>query len=366
MLLPLNELGDGGPERQAAYNAYRRRVRLASVAIVFGLALVLAVSALLPTTQAQERVGLLFTAGLIVLSGFSWFVLVPRGWLPELRIFLAAAVAQAVMLVMLEVTGGVGTRYFVYYLFPILVLIFSGSVRQTIVLGTFAAVGIVGLAGATPGGVTGAIRDIAVTRIFQVATITFFAAVTANATGATRRALASRTEVLASEREQAFRMAVTDELTGLYNRHFLREELMRQTARATRHGRPFAIVTFDVDGLKRVNDTSGHQAGDELLRAVADVLRATLRAEDIPVRVGGDEFVAVLPEADRAQAVQAVHRVRQRVGAVAPDGQPASVSAGIGVWQRGMDVEELLRQADEELYRAKAARADVPGGHDRA
>jgi len=332
-------------------------VRAASLAIVFGLAAVLAVSAVLPTTPASDRAGLLFTSGLVLVAGVIWFGLIPRSAFSFTgRIFVAAAIAQGVMVVMLGLTGGVPSTYFPYYLLPVLVMILSGSWRHAVALGAFAGLGIVGLALSVP--FTALIRDLTVTRLFQLATITFFSAATSSATGETRRVLAARTETLASQRDDAFQMAVTDELTGLYNRHYMREELGRMTARAARRDRPFAIVSLDVDGLKATNDARGHQAGDALLRGIAAALRSVLRTEDIAVRTGGDEFVVLLPDADRGEAVKVAYRIRQKVAAIVEPG--GSVSAGISVWRRGNDPDDALRQADEELYRAKAARSAKP------
>jgi diguanylate cyclase (GGDEF)-like protein len=339
-------------EAQVAQAAYRRRVRAASFAIVFGVAAVLGVSASLPTTHAVDRAGLLVTAGLAVVAGVIWFGLVPQRLFPQGRIFVAASIAQGVMVIMLGITSGVPSVYFPYYLLPVLVMILSGSWRQAVALGALSAVGVIGLALTVP--YSDLSRDVTVTRLFQVATITFFAAATAMATGETRRTLAERTEVLATERDDAFQMAITDELTGLYNRYYMRDELRRMMARASRRDRPFAIVSLDVDGLKSVNDSRGHQAGDALLRGIADSLRAVLRSEDIAVRTGGDEFVVLLPDADRGEAVKVAYRIRQRIAALGDHGN--GVSSGIAVWRRGGDPDDALRLADEELYRAKAAR----------
>ena len=346
-------------EAQLAQAAYRGRVRSASFAIVFGLAAVLALTAVLPTTQAADRAGLIVTAGLIVIAGILWFGFVPQRAFPRGRIFVAASIAQGVMVVMLGITSGSASVYFPYYLLPVLVMILSGSWRQAVVVGTLAAVGVIGLALAAP--VSDLERDVTVTRLLEIATITFFSAATALATGETRRTLAARTELLATERDDAFQMAVTDELTGLYNRHYMRDELRRMSAHATRRDRPFAIISFDVDGLKAVNDSRGHQAGDALLRGVADSLRSVLRSEDIAVRTGGDEFVVLLPDADRGEAVKVAYRIRQRIAALGDHGA-GGLSSGIGVWRRGTDPDEILRDADEELYRAKGARARNEAG----
>ena len=341
-------------EAQVAQAAYRKRVRAASLAIVFGLAGVLAITAVLPTTHPIDRAGLLITAGLVLACGLVWFALVPNRAFGPLRMLVATSIAQGVMTILLGLTGGVASVFFPYYLLPVLVMILSGSVRDTLVLGALSGAAIIGLAVTDPAR-GDAIRDLTVTRLFELGTITFFAVATARATGETRRALAARTETLAGEREEAFQMAVTDELTGLYNRHYMREQLRRLTAHATRHDGSFAIISLDVDGLKTVNDTRGHQAGDALLRGIADALRAVLRTEDIPVRIGGDEFDVLLPEADRGEAVKVAYRIRQRVAEHGSGG----ISSGIGVWRRGMDPDEALREADQELYRAKAGRAST-------
>ena len=107
--------------------------------------------------------------------------------------------------------------------------------------------------------------------------------------------------------------------------------------------------------LRSVNDSRGHQAGDDLLRAIADTLREVLRTEDVPVRTGGDEFVVLVPHADRADALLVVHRIEQRVAGLT-ERSGGGVSAGIAVWRRGADPEETLGEADRELYRAKSNR----------
>jgi len=343
-------------EARAVQAAYRKRVRAVSLAIVFGLAGVLAISAVLPTTPLSDREALLITAGLVLACGVVWFTLVRRSTFGESRIFVACAIALGVMTIMLGLTGGPLSSYFAYYLLPVLVMILSGSWRQTTVLGALSAIGILGLTLSAP--YADVARDVAATRLFQILTMTFFAAATARATGETRRALADRTATLAGQRDDAFQLAMTDELTGLYNRHFMRDELRRMTAHASRRDRSFAVLSLDVDGLKAVNDSRGHQAGDVLLRSIADSLRAVLRSEDIAVRTGGDEFVVLLPDADRTEAVKVAYRIRQRVASLG-EGGGRGVSTGIAIWKRGTDPDAALRQADEELYRAKATRRET-------
>ena len=341
-------------EAHVAETADRARVRAAGLAIVFGVAAVLAVTALLPPTRPSDRAALLFTEGLAGIGGLIWFALVPRLAIGTSRIFVAGAISQGVLTIMLGLTGDARSIYFPYYLLPILGTILSGSWRQVAALGGLAAAGVVGLAFSAP--LSDPSRDAMVIRLLQVGTVTFIAGATAVATDETRRALAARTATLATQRDDAFQMAITDELTGLYNRHYMRDVLRRMTARAARRERPFAVVMFDVDGLKSVNDSAGHHAGDALLRGIGTSLRTVLRDEDIAVRTGGDEFVVLLPDADRSEAVKVAYRIRQRIASL-PD-RAVGISTGIAVWRRGTDPDEALRQADEELYRAKTTRAE--------
>ena len=328
-----------------------------SAAVALGWAAVLAAGALLPTTSTPDRVALLIVAGIILAAGMVLFGFVPRRAADTRLLIAGAAVAQGAMVVAVGMTGGAPSVHFTYYLLPVLLVTLSGSWRASATIGGLAAAGLLGLALSAP--LTDVARDLTLTRLGQVVTIALFSAATALVIGATRRALAERTEALISQRDDAFQMAITDELTGLYNRHYMRDELRRMIAHASRHDRPFAIISLDVDGLKQVNDSRGHQAGDALLRGIAESLRTVLRSEDIPVRTGGDEFVVLLPDADRTEAVKVAHRIRQRIAAL-PDRGSRGVSSGIAVWRRGTDADDALRQADEELYRAKAARAGVP------
>lgn len=143
------------------------------------------------------------------------------------------------------------------------------------------------------------------------------------------------------------RLALTDPLTGLPNRRHLELHLTRELSRAARRRVGLAVAVFDLDGLKRVNDTRGHDAGDALLRDTTTAWRTQLRAMDLLARTGGDEFVLVLPDCgDEASCRATVDRVREA---------GAAASAGVAVWDGREDVAELLRRADEALYAAKRA-----------
>lgn len=150
----------------------------------------------------------------------------------------------------------------------------------------------------------------------------------------------------------------TDDLTRLPNRRAFRSTLRREYERAQRHGRPFALLMIDADGLKPTNDQHGHAAGDRLLTSIAEVLKTALRGSDNCARYGGDEFIALLPEADASTALDAAERIRLGVGNTSFDinGTRVQCTVSIGVASYPADatrLEDLLSAADRALYRAK-------------
>ena len=171
--------------------------------------------------------------------------------------------------------------------------------------------------------------------------------------------------------------AATDPLTGLPNRTGLFERIALELARSKRTGRPVAAAVLDLDRFKDFNDRQGHLAGDRLLIGVGEALTGVLRSTDLAVRFGGEEFVVLLPEIGREEAVACSERIRLAVGGVRVPGADASVTASIGLAVH--DPKEgpppsaaaLLRVADAALYRAKAlgrncvCLADGPVGGER-
>jgi diguanylate cyclase (GGDEF)-like protein len=158
------------------------------------------------------------------------------------------------------------------------------------------------------------------------------------------RALTRETQVLNSRLR---RDATIDELTGLLNRRGWREEAERGLARAARSGTPVGLLLLDLDDLKEINDSRGHDEGDRALRETADRMRRALRAGDVVARMGGDEFVALLTDATPEQAEAAAERLREST----PD--LASFSAGVAAWNGDESIEELVQRADVGLYSAK-------------
>jgi diguanylate cyclase (GGDEF)-like protein/PAS domain S-box-containing protein len=148
-----------------------------------------------------------------------------------------------------------------------------------------------------------------------------------------------------------------DPLTGLLNRRGFAAELERQHSTSLRHRDHAALVVLDLDGLKRVNDTLGHAAGDEVLKAVADVLRRRLRATDVVARLGGDEFAVILPRVDEAQATRAARSLVDAISAAEPTGVDIAISASAGVAMfDGRPADDIIAEADAAMYAVKASR----------
>ena len=153
-------------------------------------------------------------------------------------------------------------------------------------------------------------------------------------------------------------LAETDELTGLYNTRGFAIAANRLFGQATRYGRPASVLMVDSDNLKQVNDSHGHDAGNRLLRQVANAVQAELRATDVPARYGGDEFIVLLPETPPKGAMDVAERIRGAIAArpLALNGQQitASVSIGIACYpEDGRTLDALAARADRALYQAK-------------
>ncbi len=151
------------------------------------------------------------------------------------------------------------------------------------------------------------------------------------------------------------RLAETDGLTGLANRRVFESALSRELALATRRGEKCALVLIDIDHFKAINDTHGHQAGDEVLRQVGRALRANARETDVVARYGGEEFVAILPSSSRTDALCVTERFRQAIADMGGD-LAVTVSAGIAMFPVDADdAAGVVSAADTALYQAKRA-----------
>jgi two-component system cell cycle response regulator len=158
--------------------------------------------------------------------------------------------------------------------------------------------------------------------------------------------------------QQSMAMAVTDALTGLYNRHYMTAHLANLLARGEA-ARPLTLMMLDIDFFKRVNDSHGHAAGDEVLAEFARRMVRNVRGVDLACRYGGEEFVVVLPETDLANAVGVAERLRRSIEKApfalsGPAGEIAvTCSIGLAASRPADSIDSLLKRADEALYRAK-------------
>jgi len=155
------------------------------------------------------------------------------------------------------------------------------------------------------------------------------------------------------------RLSIRDILTDLYNRRFLDEKLEKEAQRATRQNYPLFLIILDLDNFKELNDTMGHQAGDEVLQRLASVLSDSIRRNvDIPFRYGGDEFAVMIPHASTKQVKQIAERIRRNY--LKEDMGNTSLSLGISCFRKtngGLreDINEFIRKADDSMYAAKKA-----------
>lgn len=160
-------------------------------------------------------------------------------------------------------------------------------------------------------------------------------------------------------------LASRDPLTGVYNRRHFNEVLMRRFAESRRHDSPLACVMIDLDEFKSVNDTHGHQRGDDILKLAATTIEQELRSSDVAARYGGDEFVVLLPQVDAEQAKELANRIRQRFAEVVAIQHPdcrVSISVGSASLAevQSDDPDELVRLADLGLYDVKRDTKKAP------
>jgi diguanylate cyclase (GGDEF)-like protein/PAS domain S-box-containing protein len=174
----------------------------------------------------------------------------------------------------------------------------------------------------------------------------------------TNRQLHARIEEIGRLQVALQELAVRDSLTGLYNRRYLDETLEREVSRARREGSPLSLVMLDIDYFKRVNDTYGHQVGDEALRMLAATLQGDIRTEDVACRYGGEEFLILLPNMPLDAAIQRAEAWRKAIEslsiALGNFQLTFTISLGVSAYpEHGKTPDDLTRCADQALYRAK-------------
>ncbi len=165
---------------------------------------------------------------------------------------------------------------------------------------------------------------------------------------------------LIKENERLFneiqRLAMTDQLTGLYNRRKLMDSLEMEVQRVQRYGRSLSLIMIDLDNLKGINDSFGHAAGDSVLQLIAEAIQEHVRRVDVPARVGGDEFIVLLPEAELEMATLVAKRVCDQIMNTLFKETRISVSVGIGEWIPEYEsTSGFLNAIDQALYQAKRA-----------
>jgi two-component system, cell cycle response regulator len=172
-----------------------------------------------------------------------------------------------------------------------------------------------------------------------------------------RADLERQARALALANRKLNQVANTDLLTGLPNRRYGLRRLEQELSQAHRYGRPLSVMILDLDHFKTVNDTLGHAAGDEVLKYAATVMQKALRTSDILCRWGGEEFIAIVPNADLVATSMLAERLRNALASQQPKDpaikSPVTVSIGVAACPYGRDLEHLLHLADQALYAAK-------------
>jgi two-component system, cell cycle response regulator len=158
--------------------------------------------------------------------------------------------------------------------------------------------------------------------------------------------------------EEIYRLMTIDGLTDVHNKRYFHEMLEREVSRSQRYERVFAVVLFDIDHFKKINDSFGHLAGDSVLRQLGVLVKSRVRRDDIVARVGGEEFAVLLPEVGLEGGLQTAEKIRDAVqhARFTFEGTPIEVtlSAGVAAWEAGVkDGQDLVKRADDKLYEAK-------------
>ena len=164
-----------------------------------------------------------------------------------------------------------------------------------------------------------------------------------------------RTQELKKLMEELEALSLTDSLTGLANRRAFEQRLKMEWQRATRYEHPLTVMLIDVDHFKRFNDDFGHQTGDHVLAQVGAILQQAVRTTDLACRYGGEEFVIILPDTPMDDALPIAHRIREQVADHRWESRQVTVSVGVAQLNHHKTPNQLVSDADQALYQAKAA-----------
>jgi diguanylate cyclase (GGDEF)-like protein len=170
-------------------------------------------------------------------------------------------------------------------------------------------------------------------------------------------AIAIERSFLYDQTEELRKLSITDPLTGIYNRRYLNRRLSEEITRYNRYKHPFSFMMLDLDSFKEYNDTFGHIAGDNLIKALANITEKSLRGIDIAARFGGDEFVAIFPQTPKVDAVQITNRLKEQIDIALTEhniDMPLTVSMGLATYpDDASSIMELIEKTDQALYLAK-------------
>jgi diguanylate cyclase (GGDEF)-like protein len=321
--------------------AFDRVVRVASWAYLLSTAVIVYATGLWP--EGEEPL-------LLVLAIGGVFILVAHDVLPSTglgsaRFVIEGAVAITLVTLVVALTGGATSPFFYAYALVVAGAALVVRPSATVILAGLAIAGYLVAAVVATGGAPLDDGEVAIAAV-NLTALLLLAYVAAMVAREQRRT-----------RDAALRLSTFDALTGLANRAYVLAAVEREIDRATRYRHRFCILMADLDGLKEINDTLGHRAGDRALAAVSAVIRENVRRIDTPARLGGDEFVVLLPETDRDGARVVAEKIRQGAATervVERDRRVTiGVSVGIGEWAPGRTIDDVMAEADDAMYRDK-------------
>jgi len=322
--------------------AYDRVVRIAGWAWILSTGILVSASGLW-TDRQGAILAILGIAGVFVLVAHD---LLPAGVLGRTKYLIEGGVSIVFVTLIVLLTGGAPSPFFFAFALIVVGAALVVPPEATVALAVLAAACYVAAIAVdlAPGGLDAAAIAVVGVNLVSLILLAFVAMVVAGEQRRTRQA--------------AIRLSTTDALTGLANRAYLLAAVEREIERGTRYGRGFCLLMADLDDLKSVNDSYGHRTGDRVLARVADVIRDGVRRIDIPARLGGDEYVVLLPETDPTGAYVVAEKIRQGVAEMRTlerDGPlTVTVSIGLVAWpDDGATLDQLMNAVDEAMYASK-------------
>ena len=321
---------------------YERVVRVVAYLFIAAALVVVAVGG---NTQ-QPLIYVLAASGLfLVVVGQD---ILPTQILGMRRLAIEALAMIVFVSILVVLTGGYASPFFIGYVLVVAGAALWGKAQAPLLLAAAACLAYLAAVFVTPLVVGGSVPAEALARVAFILVALGLVAYVAAVISLEQR----RTS------EAALALSRFDALTGLFSRSYFERSLEQETLRAGRSNRPFSMLLLDLDSLKAVNDSFGHDSGDRLLGAIGEVIRGGVRATDVAARLGGDEFVIILPETDLAGALRVAEKLRRDIGQLSLPmaGRliSSTVSAGAVTFpDDANNAAELLRRADRAMYEAK-------------